>query len=563
MRGDEPHYPDALECVSDGELHDAAMIAGAARALVELEFARLGSGPGAVTHWLAAGLVELIARVEARDSGAAATIAGYVAAALEAGRPAWAAAGHALAACEALNRGASQQARECLVAGERALEAGRLDGDAGDPMPGPSGTGAASNNLGAAYLRLRMFECAEPHLAEAARLSGDRYGPEYAIQACIDRLNLAEMYLTWALELDAANDRDVAFVHAERGWAHAQAAINMAVEGPWPSLLSYGRVLAAGCQALMHPKSPDAGAFTDVGPEIDAAPRGSLVRRALPWLVRARISRLTGDAEGARDAALTAVAGAAGSDPFMGLLAAREGLLIDGQLQADGTSYSMLMWQQFQTQRKEFVAAHRASIELARLERQHTEIAQARAALESALVSALAEEEVLRRAANNDPLTGLLNRRAFTRSLANSLSWRDSVSPMAVAFIDLDDFKGINDLHGHSVGDDVLRFVADRLTSCIREGDLLARFGGDEFVALVQVPQDGRSLDEWGLRVLATLAVPSTIGGVQRRVSASVGMCIVDPRRLPDVEEIIRQADAAMYAAKGRGAGSVEVRRMG
>jgi diguanylate cyclase (GGDEF)-like protein len=287
------------------------------------------------------------------------------------------------------------------------------------------------------------------------------------------------------------------------------------------------------------------------------------VRRALPWLVRARISRLTGDAEGARDAALAAAAGAAGSDPFMGLLAAREGLLIDGQLQADGMSYSMLMWQQFQTQRKEFVAAHRASIELDRLERQHTEIAQARAALESALVSALAEEEVLQRAANSDPLTGLLNRRAFTRSLANSLSWRDSVSPMAVAFIDLDDFKGINDLHGHSVGDDVLRFVADRLTSCIREGDLLARFGGDEFVALVQVPQDGRSLDEWGLRVLATLAVPSTIGGVEWRVSASVGMCIVDPRRLPDVEEIIRQADAAMYAAKGRGAGSVEVRRMG
>jgi len=167
----------------------------------------------------------------------------------------------------------------------------------------------------------------------------------------------------------------------------------------------------------------------------------------------------------------------------------------------------------------------------------------------------------LRDASLRDALTGLPNRALFTDRLHRAMA-RASRHPergVAVAFIDLDNFKAVNDSLGHRAGDLLLRTVAPRIAGAVRATDTLARFGGDEFVVLMEDLASGEEALVVINRVLGALHEPVQLGDTAEHVRASVGLVLGDRRYRGEPEALLRDADAAMYRAKGRGGGRVEV----
>jgi diguanylate cyclase (GGDEF)-like protein/PAS domain S-box-containing protein len=161
-----------------------------------------------------------------------------------------------------------------------------------------------------------------------------------------------------------------------------------------------------------------------------------------------------------------------------------------------------------------------------------------------------AAEANLMHQASHDSLTGLLNRRSFSEQVKNTLA---VVEPgqTAVLFIDIDDFKLVNDSLGHGAGDELLVAIADRLRSVTRSTDLLGRFGGDEFVCcLTEVSAD--TVEEAAQRVAATLEAPFKLAGVERQVTVSIGLAMADATG-DSIESLLRDADLAMYDAKLEG----------
>lgn len=160
----------------------------------------------------------------------------------------------------------------------------------------------------------------------------------------------------------------------------------------------------------------------------------------------------------------------------------------------------------------------------------------------------LALEEKLEHQAFHEPLTGLPNRRHFARRLQAALA--DDCRP-AVIFLDLDGFKMVNDSLGHGAGDEVLIQAAARLRSAVRQGDVLSRFGGDEFAILVATDIDATVIAR---RLLDTLQHPFVVDGRETQVGASAGIArgIIAGTT---VDEILRAADIALYEAKRRGRG--------
>ena len=155
--------------------------------------------------------------------------------------------------------------------------------------------------------------------------------------------------------------------------------------------------------------------------------------------------------------------------------------------------------------------------------------------------------------ANTDALTGLANRAAFTRALDAALAEPDP--RLALMFVDLDDFKIVNDGLGHAAGDELLRYVASRLRSAVRSGDLCARLGGDEFAVLMQRADDGA--DATGQRLVELVSTPVSLRGRLAQVGASVGLAFATAES--SAELLMQQADIAMYAAKARGKNRVQV----
>jgi len=161
--------------------------------------------------------------------------------------------------------------------------------------------------------------------------------------------------------------------------------------------------------------------------------------------------------------------------------------------------------------------------------------------------------------AHHDKLTGLPNRALLQVRLETALRHAEKHdSGVALMFIDLDDFKLINDTLGHAAGDQVLLGFAERLGRLIRPGDTVARFGGDEFVVLlenVQGPDDATPVAE---RLLADLQRPFRIGSREVFLTVSVGIAASHTTGL-DLDQLLRHADAAMYSAKGQGRARIEV----
>ncbi len=171
-------------------------------------------------------------------------------------------------------------------------------------------------------------------------------------------------------------------------------------------------------------------------------------------------------------------------------------------------------------------------------------------------------EQALEWQANHDGLTRLASRDFFVKQMEMALERRpgDDGTWVAVLFVDLDDFKDINDSLGHEAGDALLTAVAERLSGVVRPGDVLARFGGDEFSVLLPGIADEQHALRVADRLTEALRAPIVVGGVPRFISASAGLRLCDPRDV-DVEPkaILRDADAAMYRAKRLGKGRCEV----
>jgi diguanylate cyclase len=181
---------------------------------------------------------------------------------------------------------------------------------------------------------------------------------------------------------------------------------------------------------------------------------------------------------------------------------------------------------------------------------------------EGVLRASLSERDALaaqlEHQAFHDSLTDLANRALFNDRVRQAQARaRRSGNGLAVLFVDLDDFKVVNDSLGHGAGDRLLREVAARLRSCLRDHDTVGRLGGDEFAILAEDADLGtaRQLAE---RIIATLAAPFPLVGGQVTIHASIGIAF-DERLALDEAQLLRNADIAMYAAKSRGKGTYEV----
>ncbi len=162
-------------------------------------------------------------------------------------------------------------------------------------------------------------------------------------------------------------------------------------------------------------------------------------------------------------------------------------------------------------------------------------------------------EEMIRHMAYHDPLTDLPNRTLFTDRLDIALAnARRAGQMVAVLFLDLDRFKVVNDKVGHGSGDQLLRSVAERLTSLVRDGDTVARAGGDEFTLLLPNVTKMEDVVDVATRIAETFRKPWSVGGCEFRVTASIGIAVY-PDDGDDAELLVKNADRAMYRVKDQG----------
>jgi diguanylate cyclase (GGDEF)-like protein/PAS domain S-box-containing protein len=163
-------------------------------------------------------------------------------------------------------------------------------------------------------------------------------------------------------------------------------------------------------------------------------------------------------------------------------------------------------------------------------------------------------ERELTHQAFHDSLTGLANRVLYADRLEHALArGRRDGSTVGVLFIDLDDFKVVNDTLGHAVGDQLLVAVAERITGALRADDTAARLGGDEFAALIENVWEPGVVEETAERILAALSQPFNLNGEMLSAVASIGVTATP--EADNADELLRQADLALYVAKGAGKG--------
>ncbi|HLF98072.1 MAG TPA: EAL domain-containing protein, partial [Methylococcaceae bacterium] len=164
-----------------------------------------------------------------------------------------------------------------------------------------------------------------------------------------------------------------------------------------------------------------------------------------------------------------------------------------------------------------------------------------------------ASEEQLWKQANFDNLTGLPNRRMFHDRLEQEIKKSHRANlPLGLLFLDLDRFKEVNDTLGHEAGDLLLQHAAQRLVGCVRDTDTVARLGGDEFTIILGELDSPENLERIARSILDGLAEPFHLGGELAFVSASIGITLY-PADASDVEQLVKNADQAMYAAKHQG----------
>jgi diguanylate cyclase (GGDEF)-like protein/PAS domain S-box-containing protein len=167
-----------------------------------------------------------------------------------------------------------------------------------------------------------------------------------------------------------------------------------------------------------------------------------------------------------------------------------------------------------------------------------------------------AGEEDIRYQAVHDPLTGLPNRILFLDRLATALA--RPTSEVAVVLLDIDNFKLVNDSLGHGAGDELLKQIAPRLQGALRPGDTIARFGGDEFVVLLEQIPDEQAAAKVAERMVGAFELPFSLGAGEHFAKTSLGIAIAKRAGIPPAS-LIRDADAALYQAKAKGRARFEI----
>ncbi len=200
------------------------------------------------------------------------------------------------------------------------------------------------------------------------------------------------------------------------------------------------------------------------------------------------------------------------------------------------------------------IAAARDTLEI-QVEARTEELKRTNMQLESEISERRQAESKLNYLAYHDPLTGLANRRCFIERLEGSLleSGRRG-ERLAVLFIDLDQFKQVNDSLGHGVGDELLVMVAARLADYVRLIDMLARLGGDEFICLMEAVRDEDEVETVAREIISAFDMPFRLDDNELYLSASVGISLF-PADGDSVVDLMRNADTAMYSAKALGRG--------
>jgi diguanylate cyclase (GGDEF)-like protein len=179
-----------------------------------------------------------------------------------------------------------------------------------------------------------------------------------------------------------------------------------------------------------------------------------------------------------------------------------------------------------------------------------------------------AAREHLDHLAHHDGLTGLANRARFFAALDQALALAPPGCGLALAYLDLDDFKLANDTHGHLAGDHILAEIAARFRAEVRSGDLVARLGGDEFAVLLTCVEGGDEAVAVAHRVRAAAGEPVDVSGSGRpgglvQLGASAGVAVAGDLNGVTADGLVRLADEALYAAKRQGKGSLQVVRWG
>jgi diguanylate cyclase (GGDEF)-like protein len=160
-------------------------------------------------------------------------------------------------------------------------------------------------------------------------------------------------------------------------------------------------------------------------------------------------------------------------------------------------------------------------------------------------------DERIAHMAHYDALTDLPNRALMREHLERRIAELANGKPFAIVYIDVDEFKDVNDTLGHEIGDELLRHIANRLSSCVTSEDLVARLGGDEF-AIIKSSGNQADLTQFAEKILETLRTPVNCKGQELLVDASLGIAVA-PDHSDNVDDLLKCADLAMYAAKASG----------
>jgi diguanylate cyclase (GGDEF)-like protein len=179
-------------------------------------------------------------------------------------------------------------------------------------------------------------------------------------------------------------------------------------------------------------------------------------------------------------------------------------------------------------------------------------------AMRFAVLRKRAEAQMTHRALH-DPLTGLPNRALFFDRLGVAIDRsRRTAATVAVLFLDIDNFKRINDSFGHAAGDRLLRVIGDRLRGMLRPADTVARFGGDEFALLFEDLGDEHDVALMAERIGRAARIPVRFDDSEASITVSIGIAVVDDPAV-DADAVMHEADTAMYRAKDRGRGRYEL----
>lgn len=395
---------------------------------------------------------------------------------------------------------------------------------------------AAACNLAMAFTRLRLYEFAIPMHLEAARPTPESPADMPPEAKTISELNLAELHLVWTLELHHVGRTEEAVDHAHQALQHALVSEATAA-GPHHLSWAARARLAAGC-ARAHLDAP-LEAVEDVRLarlELDGvlSPRERSFTTPHIALALARAGRHD---EGL--ALLDEEALPGHQDDSMVLAATQRARLVLMAPRSHGArvglelsrTLSDALWRQ----RARRLSAAEAMVRYERLEVQH---------------------RAVRFESERDPLTGTAARRALDRRL-ELLGSRPAAddSPVCVLVVDLDRLKPVNDELGHQAGDLVLRRIGRALTAACRGGDMVGRYGGDEFVALLTA--DGDEGVAAATRMLTAVREVSWPAELTVRPSISIGLAVTDDHT--SVREALTRADRAMYAAKRSGGDALVV----